>query len=129
MNATAKATLLSSVERLSAVLGGMDDQGELYNEDGQMYADAQALTDMRNELTELAAGTSPQARVLVSVFGGVADFIAEGSVEVEVFDHDNYEDDPKATGLPSPQFESLARSAQSIEAHYIAKESAEGVSQ
>lgn len=126
MNEAARDTLLSSVERLNAVLGGMDDQDELYDEEGQMYADAQALTDMRNVLAALAADTSPQARVLVSISGGVADFISEGSVDVEVFDHDNYEADPEATGLPSSKFESLARRVQSIDAIYATKEKVTG---
>lgn len=126
MNATTKATLLSNIERLDAVLGGMSDQDEVYNEDGQMYEDAQALTTMRDELKALTLDTSTEAKVLVSVSGGVADFVADGPVSVEVFDHDNYEADPEGTGLPSPEFESLARSVQSIEAHYTARERAEG---
>lgn len=49
-------------------------------------------------------------RVLVVVGGGVADPIYDDGVDVEVFDWDNYRDDPEGTGPASARFADLAES-------------------
>lgn len=50
-------------------------------------------------------------KVLIIVSGGVADYVVDGDVSVEVFDWDNYKSDPEATGRVSEEFADLARGA------------------
>lgn len=50
-------------------------------------------------------------RVLIIVSGGVADYVADGDVSVEVFDWDNYKTDPEGTGRVSEGFAELGRHA------------------
>lgn len=52
--------------------------------------------------------SSPTPRVLVVVSGGVADPIYDPGVDVEVFDWDNYKDDPENTVRPPAHFADLA---------------------
>lgn len=47
-------------------------------------------------------------RCLIIVRGGVADYVNDDGVQVEVFDWDNYEDDAEATGVVSKEFADLA---------------------
>lgn len=47
-------------------------------------------------------------RVLVIVSGGVAEEIADDGVDVEIFDHDNFKDDPDTTHRPPVHFRDLA---------------------
>jgi hypothetical protein len=49
-------------------------------------------------------------RVLIVVKGGVADYVADEGVEVEIFDWDDYKDAPDLTVLPSNKFADLAMS-------------------
>lgn len=51
---------------------------------------------------------SPNQRVLVIVSGGVADYAHDNGVTCELFDFDNYRDDPVGTGKVSQQFADLA---------------------
>jgi len=50
-------------------------------------------------------------RVLVTVSGGVADFQSDAGVDVEVFDFDNYRDDPVNTAPVPEHFRDLAQLA------------------
>lgn len=47
-------------------------------------------------------------RVLVVVSGGIADPVYDSGVDVEVFDWDNYKDDPEGTGGVPRHFADLA---------------------
>ena len=47
-------------------------------------------------------------RVLITVSGGIADYVCDEGVDVETFDWDNYNDDPEWTGGVSPHFKDLA---------------------
>ena len=47
-------------------------------------------------------------RVLVSVAGGVADYVCDEGVDVVVFDHDNFKDDPTGTDKVPLSFRDLA---------------------
>lgn len=47
-------------------------------------------------------------RVLVVVSGGIADSVYDKGVDVEVFDWDNYNDDPKGAGPVPAHFRDLA---------------------
>lgn len=47
-------------------------------------------------------------KVLIVVSGGVADYISDPGVEVEIFDWDNYKADPIGTGRVSAEFVALA---------------------
>lgn len=64
---------------------------------------AELASDLNIHAPEVAA----VPRVLVVVSGGIADPVWEGEVEVEVFDRDNYKDDPSIGGVPAA-FASLA---------------------
>lgn len=48
------------------------------------------------------------SRVLITVKGGVADWVCDEGIDVELFDYDNYEDDPEGTVRPPPHFADLA---------------------
>jgi hypothetical protein len=47
-------------------------------------------------------------RVLITVSGGIADYVCDEGVDVEAFDWDNYNDDPEWTGGVSLHFKDLA---------------------
>lgn len=117
MNLTSKETLKSCIDRVQEIIDNMMDRGEFYDQDGRPYADSASLEAVRAELSALVECPLPQGRVLVTVSGGVADYISDGSVAVEVFDLDNYDDDPKGTGLPSPAFRFLAEQHPVISSH------------
>lgn len=51
---------------------------------------------------------SEAPRVLITVRGGVADYVADNGVRVELFDWDNYNVDPFGTEKPGPEFRDLA---------------------
>lgn len=52
--------------------------------------------------------TPAKPRVLVTVSGGVADYVADEGVDVEVFDHDNFKADPVGTAPVPVHFRDLA---------------------
>lgn len=43
------------------------------------------------DIIEAESATKKRQRVLITVSGGVADYVADEGVDVEIFDHDNYE--------------------------------------
>lgn len=47
-------------------------------------------------------------RVLIMVKGGIADFVSDPGLDIEVFDFDNYEDDPEGTTRPPAHFADMA---------------------
>lgn len=47
-------------------------------------------------------------RVLITVSGGVADYVADEGIDVEMFDHDNFKADPVGTALVPAHFRDLA---------------------
>lgn len=55
-------------------------------------------------------GTEPTdtPRVLVVVSGGIADYVSDKGLDVEIFDRDNYEEDPYGTGPVPAHFRDLA---------------------
>jgi len=63
--------------------------------------------ELASDLNIHAPEVATVPRVLVVVSGGIADPLWEGDVEVEVFDRDNYQDDPSIGGVPAA-FASLA---------------------
>lgn len=72
-------------------------------DDGDVEA-AQLATDL-NIGAPVVAKTP---RVLVVVSGGIADPVYDYGVDVEVFDWDNYKDDPEGTGGVPSHFADLA---------------------
>lgn len=64
-----------------------------------------ATVDLNRLLDRTAEGS---VRVLVTVAGGIADYVADEGVDVHVFDHDNYEDDPVGTEAVPEHFRDLA---------------------
>lgn len=47
-------------------------------------------------------------RVLVVVSGGIADYVSDEGLDVEIFDRDNHEDDPDGTSPVPAHFRDLA---------------------
>lgn len=83
-------------------------------------ADAQStIEDKEGSLEDAELATSLtihpfeglQARCLITVSGGVADYVCDDHMDVEIFDFDNYEDDPQGTELPPKHFADLAEAA------------------
>jgi hypothetical protein len=64
--------------------------------------------ELATDLNIWAPVVSKELRVLVTVSGGIADYVADAGVDVEVFDHDNYKDDPEGTGGVPAHFADLA---------------------
>lgn len=80
-------------------------------DEGRYFAsENQDLDDKRKAVEAAQAvythGGTP--RVLVVVSGGIADPTHDEGVDVEVFDWDNYNDDPEGTGGVPPHFKDLA---------------------
>lgn len=55
-----------------------------------------------------APADSCRPRVLITVSGGVADFVCDPGVEVAIFDHDNHGADPDGTAGVPAHFADLA---------------------
>jgi hypothetical protein len=68
--------------------------------------------ELKAEMLEVkdVAKTPEMPRVLVVVSGGIADSVSDAGVDVEVFDWDNYKDDPEGTGGVPEHFADLAES-------------------
>lgn len=64
------------------------------------------LLSFLEKKTEKAA---PMPRVLITVNGGVADYICDEGVDIEVFDFDNYNADRDHTSLVPAHFSDLAK--------------------
>jgi hypothetical protein len=64
--------------------------------------------ELATDLNISAPVVTKEPRVLVTVNGGIADYVADAGVDVEVFDHDNYKDDPEGTGGVPAHFADLA---------------------
>lgn len=47
------------------------------------------------------AGLTKEPRVLITVSGGVADYVADEGVNVHIYDHDAHEDDEELAGVPA----------------------------
>jgi|AntRauTorcE11898_2_1112593.scaffolds.fasta_scaffold07709_5 hypothetical protein len=114
MKKTLTSSLQSCVDELNQVIKNMAARDEVSDGHNQFRPDALALLKVRGTLDTLMIQRTPLSRVLVTVSGGVADVLTEGRVAVEVFDFDNYEDDPIETGLPSADFSELARQSDSL---------------
>lgn len=96
-------------ERIAEILGRLIDAGladaaqTVSNGEGDVDA-AELATDL-----SIAAPVIAQTpRVLVVVSGGIADPVFDDGVDVEVFDWDNYNDDPEGTGGVPASFADLA---------------------
>ncbi|WP_157497418.1 hypothetical protein [Diaphorobacter sp. J5-51] len=83
-------------------IGLQDADRTLMNDEGDTEAADRAIC------VNISAPKALQARCLVVVSGGVADYICDGDVDVEVFDWDNYKDDPENTPLPPSHFADLS---------------------
>jgi hypothetical protein len=63
---------------------------------------------LASELFISGVEVAPKPRVLITVSGGVAEYVCDDGVDVEVFDWDNYKVDPVETGPVQAHFEDLA---------------------
>lgn len=118
MNAISVQTIKSCIDSLEELMDNMKDRGDFDNEDGMIFTDAMVVKQTHSERSALLTDPVSRSRVLVTVSGGVADYIADDFVDVEVFDFDNYEDDPGNTALPSERFRHLANQNASIATLY-----------
>lgn len=66
--------------------------------------------DMRlaSELRVSGVDVASKPRVLITVSGGVAEYVCDEGVDVETFDWDNYKVDPEETGPVPAHFKDLA---------------------
>lgn len=55
-----------------------------------------------------STSTAIKPRVLIVVSGGVATYVADDGVDVDIFDFDDYESDRTVTHRPAKNFASLA---------------------
>ena len=78
-----------------------------YNELAELMARPKAEPAEQQEALAMTDQDS-KPRVLVVVKGGIADPVYDEGVHVEVFDWDNYNDDPEGTGGVPPGFADLA---------------------
>jgi hypothetical protein len=75
---------------------------------GLLSRQSEHQPDSEAHMAEEEALDSKKLRVLVVVSGGVADYVADTGVEVNVFDWDNYNADPNETGGVPEEFADLA---------------------
>lgn len=61
--------------------------------------------------TASAGKELPVPRVLIVVSGGIADYVADEGVAVEIFDFDNYKADPENTDKVPAHFRDMAEMA------------------
>jgi hypothetical protein len=80
---------------------GQDWNGDRIEFESPMFAKQQTV-----EVDNLNIGTTP--RILMTVSGGVGDYIADAGVQAELFDFDNYHADPENTPKVSVLFADLA---------------------
>lgn len=107
-NASAKPEEIAEIVRRLIDIGLADAAATLEDaangEEGDVES-AQLATDL-NIGTPVVVAKVP--RVLVAVSGGIADPVYDEGVDVEVFDWDNYKDDPEGTGGVPVHFADLA---------------------
>jgi hypothetical protein len=63
---------------------------------------------LASELSISGVEVAAKPRVLITVYGGVADYVCDEGVDVETFDWDNYKVAPEETGPVSAHFRDLA---------------------
>lgn len=85
---------------------GLADAANTLEENEGDIKSAQLATDLNIYEPEAFRGSSN--RVLVTVSGGVADYIQDAGLDVEVFDWDNYNADPEGTEPVPHHFADLA---------------------
>jgi len=75
-----------------------------------LLGDAESLWPrcLKQATPVIAAPVEKAPRVLIMVKGGIADYVCDPGLLVEVFDFDNYEDDPEGTVRPPEYFADLA---------------------
>jgi hypothetical protein len=85
--------------------------GYLKHTNVEVLSERQRVSELKEwlgvqDIAKQTAAITP--RVLVVVSGGIADPVSDAGVNVEVFDWDNYKDDPKGTGGVPTHFADLA---------------------
>jgi len=86
--------------------------GYLKHTNVEVLSERQRISELKEWLgiQDVAKQTvTSTPRVLVVVSGGIADPVSDTGVDVEVFDWDNYKDDPKGTGGVPEHFADLAK--------------------
>lgn len=79
------------------------------HDDDQLWCDIGTLAEIKQQLGLPPETSAPEKpRVLVVVSGGIADPIYDDGVDVEVFDWNDYKDDPDGTHRPPAHFADLA---------------------
>lgn len=78
---------------------------------GEVQSETQDLSDLAQcfDLQANQAALAPkQPRVLIIVSGGIADYVSDEGIDVEIFDWDDYNDDPSEYGGVPAHFADLA---------------------
>ncbi len=63
---------------------------------------------LASELFISGVDVASRPRVLITVDGGIADYVCDPGLDVEIFDRDNHKIDPKETGPVPAHFRDLA---------------------
>lgn len=63
---------------------------------------------LASELFISGVEVADKPRVLITVSGGIAEYVCDEGVSVETFDWDNYKEDPEETGPVPAHFKDLA---------------------
>ncbi|GIK74470.1 MAG: hypothetical protein BroJett021_34580 [Chloroflexota bacterium] len=97
-----KLTWRGALPMLLAVLSDGTPEGrkKAAEELHKMAAAADAAAELREAV--------PRSRALVVINGGVAEHVCDSEVDMEVFDDDNFKDDPGKTGRIPERFRDLA---------------------
>lgn len=82
------------------------------SECGSCQKTSQELFLAQEAKKHLAHLVAARRRCLIIVSGGVADYVCDDGVDVEIFDWDNYKSDPIGTALPPEHYRDLAKVAE-----------------
>lgn len=104
------------IQTLEFTLSRLADAGVFGVQQAEALKLARDLVAVVRQRAELEGNTdatmllqrAAKARVLATVDGGVASYICDPVVEVEIFDWDNYRIDPSGTPKPAMCFADLA---------------------
>jgi len=91
------------------IQSGFADAIATVEDEGNMAEEQVLLSKAALDLELVSISPAKPPRVLVTIDNGLADYVADPGVVVEVFDHGDYEFDPKSVSGVSKHFEDLAQ--------------------
>jgi hypothetical protein len=105
INQTLKLMLQRLTEKVARANSIQHSGGKVVAED---WAELYQLENEARAILETASQPTAKPRVLILVKGGVADYVCDDGIDVEIFDRDNYEVDPEETGGVPRHYADLA---------------------